>query len=231
MGRVLGARDHDIAGLNVPAQDDLGIALAILFAKFREQRFLDQRLVSMTQRIPCLDDDAFFIQKCLQFLLLRVGVHLCLEHGRLYLADVQNLLHLLRGKVGKANGAHLALFVGFLHEPVTCDIVACGLVDQQQVNVVCSQALERLFYRIFLLIKTGPQFGFQKNLISRNPRFPHSPANGFFVHIGIGRVNQAVSALKSGEDGCLRFIRSKQKGANACHGHFDSVVQSCVFHK
>ena len=38
MGRVLGARDHDIAGLNVPAQDDLGIALAILFAKFREQR-------------------------------------------------------------------------------------------------------------------------------------------------------------------------------------------------
>ena len=83
-------------------------------------RLLDQRLVSMTQRIPCLDDDAFFIKKCLQFFLLRVGVHLCLEHGRLYLTDVQNLLHLLRGKVGKANGAHLALFVGFLHKPVTC---------------------------------------------------------------------------------------------------------------
>ena len=90
---------------------------------------------------------------------------------------------------------------------------------------------EELYWLEQLLIKTGPQFGFQKNLISRNPRFPHSPANGFFVHIGIGRVNQAVSALKSGEDGCLRFIRGKQKGANACHGHFDSVVQSCVFHK
>ncbi len=72
-------------------------------------------------------------------------MHLCLEHGRLYLTDVQNLLHLLRGKVGKANGAHLALFVGFLHQLVTGDIVSSGLVDEQQVNVVGSQTLERFF--------------------------------------------------------------------------------------
>ena len=99
MGRVLGAGDHDIAGLNVPAQDDLGIALAILFAKFREQRLLDQRLVSMTQRIPCLDDDAFFIQKCLQFLLLRVGCTSVWSTAGFYLTDVQNLLHLLGVKL------------------------------------------------------------------------------------------------------------------------------------
>lgn len=46
---IRGFREHDIACLNVPAQDYLHIALAVLFSKFREHCFTNQPLVT----VPC----------------------------------------------------------------------------------------------------------------------------------------------------------------------------------
>ena len=49
MGRVLGARDHDIAGLNVPAQDDLGIALAFLTIR---KKFPGRTIIDFLAMLP-----------------------------------------------------------------------------------------------------------------------------------------------------------------------------------
>ncbi len=70
---VLGAGDDNVAALNVPAENDLGRGLAVLLAKFCEQRLLQQRLVAMTQRIPRLRHDAVLLQEGFQFRLLMIG--------------------------------------------------------------------------------------------------------------------------------------------------------------
>ena len=65
MLRILGAGDDDVAALNVPAENDLGRGLAVLLAKLSEQRLLQQRLVTVAQRLPCLRHDAVFLQEYL----------------------------------------------------------------------------------------------------------------------------------------------------------------------
>ena len=81
VGGVLGTGDDDVARLDVPAEDDLGIGLAVLLAQLSKQRLLDQRLVAVAQRVPGLDDNALFIQEGFQFLFLGVGMDLGLEDG------------------------------------------------------------------------------------------------------------------------------------------------------
>ena len=224
MSRVLGTGDHNVAALDVPAQDDLGIALAVFLCQLREQRLLPQRLVAVSQGIPRLDNDAFLIQKFLQFLFLRIGMHFCLKNCGFYFADVQDLLNLLFVEVGQANGLHLTLLVGFLHLPVAGHIIARGLVDQQEVNIVGVQALERLFHRVRLLIKARPQLGFQENLLPGNTGFLHRSADRLLIYIGVGGVDQPVAALKGREHRCFRLIRAEHKGADTGHRHFYSVV-------
>ena len=64
--RVLGAGDDDVADLDVPAEDDLSVALAVLLGKLREQGLLLKRLVPVAQGIPGLDDNALVGQEGLQ---------------------------------------------------------------------------------------------------------------------------------------------------------------------
>lgn len=76
MLRIFRAGNDNVAGLDVPAQDDLRCGLAVFLAKLGEQRLLKQRLVAVAQRIPCLRHDAVFLQKGFQFRLLMIGVQL-----------------------------------------------------------------------------------------------------------------------------------------------------------
>ena len=73
---VLGAGDDNVAALNVPAENDLGRGLAVFLAKFCEQRLLQQRLVTVAQRIPCLRHDTVLLQEGFQLRLLMIGVQL-----------------------------------------------------------------------------------------------------------------------------------------------------------
>lgn len=81
MRRVFGTGNDNVAGWNVPAEDNLGVALAILLSQLSEHRLLNQRLVTVTERIPCLDHDALAVQELLQLFLLRAGVDLRLENS------------------------------------------------------------------------------------------------------------------------------------------------------
>ena len=46
--RILRSGDHNIACLNMPAQDDLCIALAVFPGQFRKQWFLQQPCIAMS---------------------------------------------------------------------------------------------------------------------------------------------------------------------------------------
>ena len=184
----------------------------------------------MTQGIPGLDDNALVGQEGLQLLLLGVGVDLRLENGGLHLAQVQDLLNLLGGEVGQADGLHLALFVCLLHELVPGDIIAGGLVDEQQVDVVGAQPLQGLVHRVRLLVKGGPQLGLQEDVLSVHAGLFDGPAHRLLVHIGVGGVDEAVAAPQGAEDGGFRLVGGEQEGSDASHGHFHAVVQGRVFH-
>ena len=103
-------------------------------------------------------------------------------------------------------------------------------MDQQKVDVIGVQTLQGLVHRVGLLIEAGPQLGLQENVLTIHAGLLHGPAHRLLVHIGIGGVNETVTALKGAEDGGLRLVGGQQEGADARHGHFHAVVQSCVFH-
>ena len=69
----------------------------------------------------------------------------------------------------------LPALTGLLHQPVSGRIVAGGLVNQQQVDIVGAQPLQRLVHRVRLLIEGGPQLGLQEDLLPLAGRMPSWP--------------------------------------------------------
>ena len=74
VGRVLGAGNDHIACLNVPAPNNLHVALAVLCCKACEQRLFQQALVSVAQRIPCLNHHAILGEEGFQFFLSLIHI-------------------------------------------------------------------------------------------------------------------------------------------------------------
>ena len=97
-------------------------------------------------------------------------------------------------------------------------------MDQEQVNIFRVQPLKGLFHGVLLLIESRPQLSLQKDFLTGQPRLLYSAAHRFFIHIGIGRVNQAVSTLQGVYAGVFCLVRGKQKGTSPRHGHLYSVV-------
>lgn len=58
---VFGSRNDNVSVLDMPAKNDLRRGLTVPFSQFRKQRFFQQRLVSVTQRIPRLRNDTVFL--------------------------------------------------------------------------------------------------------------------------------------------------------------------------
>ena len=103
-------------------------------------------------------------------------------------------------------------------------------MDKQQVDIIGADPLESLFDSILLLIESRPELGFEEYLLARQTRALHCAADGFFVAVGVCRVDESVSALEGAECGRLRLIGSHKKCSDALHGHFHTVVKLCIFH-
>lgn len=97
-------------------------------------------------------------------------------------------------------------------------------MDQEQIDIICAQTLQRSVHCILLLIERGPQFGLQKNFLSGQARLSHGPSHSLFIHIGVGRINQAAASLQRRQHGDFRLIGRQQKGADPGHRHFDFIV-------
>lgn len=221
---VLRAGDHNVAVLDVPAEDNLGAGLAVLLAQLGKEGLLQQGFVPVAQGVPGLEDDALVLQEPFEVLLLGVGVGLGLQHGGLHLAEGEDLLDLGLAEVGQADGPHLPLLVGCLHLAVTGHIVAGGLVDEEEVNIVRTQPGQGFVHCVGLLVKAGPQLGLQEDLLPLQAGPLHGPAHGLLVEVGVGGVDEAVPILQGVENGGLRLVRGEEEGADARHGHFDAVV-------
>ena len=158
-------------------------------------------------------------------------MHLRLQHGGLHFADGENFADLRGREVRKADRLDLAGLVGLLHLPVAGNVVARRLVDQKQVDVVSAEALQRLVDGVVLLVKARPELGLEEDFLTRQAGLLHRSADGLFIYIGVGGVDETVAARQRAFDRSLRLVRRQQEGADAGHGHPDPIVQSCEFHR
>ena len=72
MLRICGFREDHISRLNVPAENDLHIGLAVFLCKLGKNRLIYQPFVAVTDGIPAFDDRAVFCDTFFQFVLLVV---------------------------------------------------------------------------------------------------------------------------------------------------------------
>ena len=87
--------------------------------------------------------------------LLDQRVALQLVHHRLYIHIVGEVEEAGLLEVAHADGTRLAVVIGFLHRPPRAEHVAVGLMDEQQVDVVClqlTQAFVDAFGCLFLSV-------------------------------------------------------------------------------
>lgn len=61
--RIFGTRDDHIARLHMPPQNNLRVGLAVFFCKCGKYRLLNQRLIAVSKRIPCLNHYILFCKE------------------------------------------------------------------------------------------------------------------------------------------------------------------------
>ena len=121
-----------------------------------------------------------------------------LQNRRLDGRRGQHFLQPLRFKVGKSDGAHLALSHGLFHVAPRAEVIAKLLMEQQKVYVVRAEAGEHPVdarHGPALAVFAGPELGGNPNLIAGNAAPLHRRADAALVLIGMGRVDVVVSGF------------------------------------
>jgi hypothetical protein len=75
-----------------------------------------------------------------------------------------------------------------------------------------------------------PQLGGDEKLLPRDAAVLDGAADGFFVEVGGGGVDQAVTGLERVGDDLLGLLRGDLEDAEAEDGHLDAVVQRDGLH-
>ena len=153
-----------------------------------------------------------------------------LHDGGHHIALLDDLGNLGLVEVRYADGAQLAGLVGGLKLAVAGDEVAGGLVQNHQVDVVDAQALKRFVNGGVAFVEARPQLRFQENFLARLARRLHAAADGFFVHVGVGGVNQLVAVRQRALHGGLRVVGLQHERAQAQDRYLHLVVKRDVFH-
>ena len=218
----------------MPSENDLCVALVVLIRQLCKYFFLHKSRISMPQRIPAHKSCAIFLKPLHDGPFRAVRVCFQLNDMRHDLCFCQQLLQLFIMEVGDAEGFCFPFFVGLFQLSVSSHKVSGRLVDKEKIHIVESQTGKRSFHCIFILIKAGPEFCGNEYLFPGNDSFfkcfLQSLADGFFVHIGIGGVDHAVSEFQSRVYCFFGIFRTDHKSADADHGDLNAVAECDIFH-
>ena len=132
-------------------------------------------------------------------------------------------------EVGDADGADLAGGQGLLHGAVGAVVVAEGLVDEQQVDVVGAQAAQGAVDGAGGALVPGvgdPHLGGDEDVLAGQSTGGDGRAHALLVAVGLGGVDVAVADLEGLEHGALGLLRRGQEDAVADLRDVDAVVES-----
>ena len=134
-------------------------------------------------------------------------------------------------EVAHADGSDAAFLVQLLHGPPGAVVVAHGLVDEVEVEVVQAKLVERgLEGSLGPLVGSilRPELGRDEKFLPVDLAVPDRLADGLLVHVGCGSVDQAVARPDRLDDGLPAHLTiGHLEDTETLEGHLDSVVQSC----
>jgi hypothetical protein len=131
-------------------------------------------------------------------------------------------------EVRHADGLGQALAVELLHRPPGAVVVAEGLMDQVEVDVVEAESLQRRLERplgVALADVLDPEFGGDEQLAARDAAGGDGAADGLLVLVGGGGVNGPVAGGQRVADGLLGLLGGDLVDAEAEDGHLHAVVE------
>ena len=191
-----GLGDDDDVALDEPAQDDLGDGLAVRGADLAEDRVGEDVVLALGERAPGLDLHAVLAHERLVGGALVERVRLDLVDRRRDLVVGDEVDEPVGVEVRHADGLGQALAVDLLHRPPGAVVVAEGLVDEVQVDVVEAEPLERRLERtpgVALAGVLDPELGGDEQLVARDAAGGDGAADGLLVLVGGGGVQRAVA--------------------------------------
>ena len=171
---VDGLGDDGDAPLHVPPQSHLSGALAVFLTDLGQDGVGKDAVVALGKGPPGLGVDAVLLHQSQSIFLLEKGVELHLIHGGLDLHGLADVRQNLGIAVAHADGLQLAGLVRLFHGSVGADVVAHGLMDQIQIDIVQSQLLHRGLNGLLSALIAGvlhPQLGGDETVSSRGT--PH----------------------------------------------------------
>ena len=178
--------------------------------------------------------DALFLQELVGLLLLPPHVGLYLVYLRLHLVVQEQVLQSLVGKTRHADGTDAPRAVEPFHGPPRAIVVAVGLVDEVEVEVVQPQLLHRAVegpQRSLVAVVLHPEFRHHEQFFALDATLADGGTHGLLVHVRCSRVNVAIAHLQCVAHGLLaHLLVVNLEYAVAYHRHPYSVVQCCVLH-
>ena len=228
-----GLGDQDDAAIQHVAQGHLPDALAVLLADSGQNGIREESVGTLDERTLGHVVDAKTLHDLVVALLLPEDVGLDLvdrgddsrESGDVNGSDGV--------EVGHPDGTNLPGLEGTLQVAVSTVVVAVGLVDQHEVDVVGSQSRQGLLNgteRMTFAVIRAPHLVDQEDLVARDATVRYGNAHALLVAVGLRRVDHAVPRIERGGDAALRLGVVDPENAVAQLGHRDSVVQGDGVH-
>ena len=168
MRRILGAWNNDISLLDMPTHNDLSRRFAILDSEVAHDGLVhDVAVAAPAERVPRLQRNVVLGEQLPQFGLREIWMALDLNEGWNDLAICEKFLDFVLVEIGDSDGAELAFLVRDLKLLIARQVVACGLVQNHEVDVRRVQALERFVDGGVAVVKIGPELSFEKHVFAR----------------------------------------------------------------
>ena len=196
IGRV---GDGDGAALQMPAKQDLIGRLVVSPCNTGNHLVLRERLdarAATTEGEPGFEDGAHLGDVCFHAAALVIGMRLVLQHSGLDGGDLHHAIDVVLVEIREPDAANLSCPHAALHSLVSLFVVGCRVVEQEQVNVVESEAFQSLVHlTIGVVERRCPEFRRDENLLTLDAEVLYgatdATAHAHLVAIDVGRVDES----------------------------------------
>lgn len=116
-----------------------------------------------------------------------------------------------------------SFFEGFIH----FRSAFIGLVDQEKINIIGLQLIQRLFNPRFCFLagRIGTvYFGCEKEFFSGNSTFFDCTSDNILIFIHLGCIDQPLTKIQRSQDALFSRFPADIPGAKADHGHPNVII-------
>ena len=194
---------------------------------------MENIVVALGKRRPCLVHDAVLLHEVSCRPLLMPDIRLDLIDGGLHLVAVEKVGKTLVPETRDADRLDATFLIKLLHGAPGAIVVTVRLVNQVEIKIVQPELLHRSLNRlqgVVVAVILHPELRRDKKFLARDAALLDCGTNTFFIHIGGGCINEAITHRECIIDRAFRLHRRHLVNTIADLRHLDAIVQSDKFH-